>query len=165
MEKLEKIIKFYLEQEVEIVKNRIKKKYNLQKIYFYIGFEIMTYCDSVYLINNKICNFNKNYFLIQEISKYGSVLGDLAFECQNNLENHRKSLSNPPTHIKVTYDVKQDTYDFEYIYDKMLDEDKGDSFGTLFREWQYQLGKPRPEEIEIPEGYHLEIRSIKKEIK
>ncbi|MGL4758678.1 MAG: hypothetical protein ACRCXZ_05050, partial [Patescibacteria group bacterium] len=44
-------------------------------------------------------------------------------------------------------------------------EDKGDSFGTLFREWQYQLGKPRPEEIEIPEGYHLEIRSIKKEIK
>ncbi|MGL4758974.1 MAG: hypothetical protein ACRCXZ_06555, partial [Patescibacteria group bacterium] len=146
----------------------VLKKYcigDFQKLFFYYGYEISEFHSIFGLVNNKVSNFNKEFFPKYSYEVYNQVLEKKLRKSRYKIESIVLNMDNPPTHIKVTYDIKKDSYEFEYIYDKLLDEDKGDSFGTLFREWQYQLGKPRPEEIEIPEGYHLEIRSIKKEIK
>jgi hypothetical protein len=158
MNNIEVKIKKYFDQEIDIVKSRIKEDVKLEQIYYYLGFEILPYCDSFYKVNGKICNFSNVNFQNFEIEIYGEQLTKLGTESKNSLSDYIYTLTNPPTHIKATHDVATDTTTFEYIYDKLLDEDKGDTFGTYYREWQYQLGKPRPIKNKIPKGHHIEFR-------
>ncbi len=162
MNTIEVKLKKYFEQEIDIAKSRIKKDLKLEQVYYYLGFEILPYCDTFYKINGKICNFSSLNFQSFEIEIYGEQLTKLGTESKNTLSDYISTLTNPPTHIKATYDAATDVVTFEYIYDKILDEDKGDTFSRYFREWQYELGKPRPTPIDIPDGHHMEIRTISK---
>jgi hypothetical protein len=158
MYELENIIKQYLNQEVNIIKSRIKEESKLEKIFYYLGYEILPFCYPFFQINSKICGFSKEFFQENDISIYGDQLSKINTECKKKTIEFIQNLNTPPTHIKATHDVSTNTTTFEYEYEKLLDEDK-DDFGKIFDQWQYQLGKPRPVPIEVPEGYHLEVKS------
>ncbi|MGL4758676.1 MAG: hypothetical protein ACRCXZ_05040 [Patescibacteria group bacterium] len=163
---MNEIFEKFIEKNIKtILKNY--KKYGLNNIniyYLYFGFEILPYCNDFFSYEGTVKDLTLDLFPFYNEEKEKYKLSKDLKNLKNKVVKIANSLSSPPTHIKVTYDIKKDSYEFEYIYDKLLDEEK-DNFGTVFDEWQYQLGKPRPEEIDIPEGHHLEIRSIKKEIK
>jgi hypothetical protein len=158
--------------QIKLINNRINKffklllndylKYTTQKIdkiYYYVGFEILPYNQTFIQYNNTIDGFNS---IANDIYKLNKVEYPHATKKNEDLKYFKSiidKLQSPPTHIKATHDVATNTTTFEYIYDKLLDEDKGDTFGTYFREWQYQLGKPRPVKNKIPKGHHIEFRT------
>jgi hypothetical protein len=157
MKQIEKLITEYITNYKEFLTKYCNTR--IKKIYCYSGYEILPFTHIFLLINDDIVAPIPKYFPKLNREVFSSEFSEYDYNIKTKLESKVTKLQSPPTHIKATHDVVTDTTTFEYIYDKLLDEDKGDTFGTYFREWQYQLGKPRPTKNKIPKGHHIEFRS------
>jgi hypothetical protein len=158
MKEIENLFKEYTKVYLNYVTPLCINK--IEKFYIYSGYEITSFTGSFLKINKEIYGgAGQKYFPEITIESFQNNIGLKIRELKQKIEEKVQSLPNPPTHIKATYDVESDTTTFEYIYDQLLDEEK-DNYCTIYYEWQYELGKPRPIPKVVPEGYHLEIHSV-----
>jgi hypothetical protein len=157
MKHIEKLIIEYITNFKEFLTKYCNTR--IQKIYFYSGSEILPFTHNFLLIDDEIVAPIPKYFPNLNREVFSSEFSEYDYNIKTKIESKVTKLQSPPTHIKVTHDVATNTTTFEYIYDKLLDEDNGDTFGTYFDEWQYQLGKPRLVKNKIPKGHHIEFRT------
>lgn len=110
-------------------------------IYIYASFEgRMISCDYFYKINN---NFWHRYQLNQIANKNYDISVDRQRACLNILTDNVKQLINVcnqfnksmPTEIKLIYDVKNNSLDTKYKYDKVYSNRKNVSPDDIFEEW------------------------------